>query len=90
MPKARALTISRGRIIDALDLDGVALLTELPARRPGSLRSRKAAFDAATYDRLRVLSTELRRVLDEGGEVALAFGTHAIGGAKLASLLREL
>lgn len=90
MPKARALVISRGRIVSALELEAVSDLARLPAVRPGSLHARKAAFDAATYDRLRVLVTELRRIVDEGGEVALAVGQHVIPHARLARWLREL
>lgn len=90
MPKARALVISRGRTVDCLELAAVSDLARLPAVRPASLRARQAAFDAATYDRLRVLVTELRRVVDEGGEVALAVGNHVIPHERLACWLREL
>jgi hypothetical protein len=36
-------------------------------------RARQAAFDGTKYDRLRVLTTELRRVLAEGGDARIRF-----------------
>ena len=59
--------------------------------RPGDYRppprDRRACFDAAVYDRLRVLTTELRRVQDEGGETALRVGAHTFGPDRLARLM---
>jgi hypothetical protein len=48
---------------------------------PPSLHARLAGFDAARYDRLRVLATELRRVAAHGGRVEVRVGRHAVGGA---------
>jgi DNA polymerase-3 subunit epsilon len=53
----------------------------VPAPREGSPRAlgrneRLRCFDAATYDRLRVLSTELRRVHAEGRELELRLGPY--------------
>jgi DNA polymerase-3 subunit epsilon len=90
MPKARALVISRGRILQHLELDAVGDVARLPARRAGSRQARQREFDAATYDRLRVLVTELRRVIEERGEVALTVGGHHLAHEKLARWLREL
>jgi DNA polymerase-3 subunit epsilon len=90
MPKARALVISRGRILQQLELGAVTDVARLPARTPGSVRARQNVFDAATYDRLRVLVTELRRVIEERGEVALAVGRHHVAHEQLARWLREL
>lgn len=90
MPKARALVISRGRIVQQLDLEAVADIARMPLARPAPLRARKAEFDAATYDRLRVLVTELRRVVEERGEVALAVHGHFVAPERLARWLREL
>lgn len=45
-------------------------------RRPPPRRVRQGDFDAARYDRLRVLATELRRVALEGGEVEVRVGHH--------------
>lgn len=43
-----------------------------------SLRARLASFDAGRYDRLRVLATELRRVLKEGGRAEIRVGRHLV------------
>ena len=88
--KARALVIATARLVARKELEDIAELDALPLRRPPSLRARQSAFDAAAYDRLRVLLTELRRIFDEGGEVALRFGRHRLAGEKLARLLRSI
>ena len=73
-------------MVDHLDekLCGQLLLSVAgrPEVRPGC--------DAASYDRLRVLATELRRVLDDGGEVALRIGTHVLTGERLRAMMREV
>jgi len=47
--------------------------------------ARRRAFTPATYDRLRVLTTELRRLLDEGAELELRLGTaRPLGRSSLA------
>ena len=86
MPRARALVVSRGQIRALRDLDDVAAIRGLPVRRVPLLQERQLAFDAAAYDRLRVLATELRRVLDEAGQVAIRFGSHVFEGPRLAQL----
>jgi len=48
---------------------------------------RRATFDAARYDRLRVLATELKRVHDEGGEVVIRVGDRVIERERLVRLL---
>ncbi|HEX5659155.1 MAG TPA: GIY-YIG nuclease family protein [Polyangiales bacterium] len=86
MPQARALIVAGGEIVAQQDLESLAALDTLPVRRPQVLRSTR--YDAASYDRLRVLATELRRVQDDGGELALRFASHAFHGARLDALLR--
>jgi hypothetical protein len=54
----------------------VIVIDEAP--RPARLRERQARFDAATYDRLRVLTTELRRVVKEGGDASVRIGGHVL------------
>jgi hypothetical protein len=54
------------------------------------LLTRQRAFDAASYDRLRVLATELRRVSDEGGELAVRIGAHVFAGERLRALTRGI
>jgi DNA polymerase-3 subunit epsilon len=87
MGNARGLAISRTTLLQRHDLESVANIHDLPMRRPPSLGERQASFDAAGYDRLRVLATELQRVLSEGGEVALRFGAHVFTGQRLLQLM---
>jgi hypothetical protein len=60
---------------------------DLPLREPGTYAERRSCFDAAIYDRLRVLLTELRRILDEGGDVALRIGRRTFAAERLATLM---
>lgn len=63
-------------------------VVELDPPRPGddertpSRRARQACFDAVRYDRLRVLATELRRVVEQGGEVRVRIGAHVARAAR--------
>jgi DNA polymerase III epsilon subunit-like protein len=56
-------------------------------RRPRPRHDRQGAFDARSYDRLRVLATELRRVHLEGGLVEIRAGGHELPVASLFSAL---
>ena len=87
MPAARALVIGAGEIRERHDIDGVMTVAGWPARAPRPHHERQACFDAAAYDRLRVLITELRRVQDEGGETALRIGGHTFAPDRLARLM---
>jgi hypothetical protein len=73
--------------VERQTLDDVRAIFGFALRRPASLRARQRAFDAAAYDRMRVLLTELHRVRDDGGEVALRIGSHALAPERLAALL---
>ena len=65
----RLLVLARGQIVEQRD---IADPLELPAREaPPSWRVRQAGIDAASYDRLRVLATELARIRAEGGSVVV-------------------
>jgi len=47
------------------------------------------AFDAAHYDSLRILTTELKRILRDGGDVSVQLSpSRVLQGATLARLLR--
>jgi hypothetical protein len=66
-----------------------------PTRRPASAWSiappaeRRAAFDVATFDRLRVLTTELRRLAAEAPTVELRLGPQArLSRRRLQAVLR--
>jgi hypothetical protein len=68
-----------------------ASLAEALALGPAlSARTDAHVIDIATYDRLRVLATELRRVLDEGGDVAIRLGRRLLTGERLLRLTRAL
>ncbi len=65
---SRLLVVERGRIVDASDREHDRALPEPPGRaRPDGERRR--AFDVPTFDRLRVLTTELRRLVEAGAPV---------------------
>jgi len=88
MPAARGLLLARGEVIERRDLASVDELASLPARQPPPTRDRRACFDAGSYDRMRVLTTELNRVLTDGGTVALRVGTRSLSPTRVAQLLR--
>jgi hypothetical protein len=87
MPAARALVIGGGDIRERHDVDDVMAIARWPARAARTHHDRQACFDAAVYDRLRVLVTELRRVQDEGGQTALRVGAHTLAPDRLARLM---
>jgi hypothetical protein len=83
----RMLVLERGRVAIAREL-GDGEEPQLPSTRR-SQRARQCSFDGATYDRLRVLTTELRRLVAQGRKVELILGpqTH-LDCPALAKLLR--
>ena len=89
MPQARALVIERAEIIERSDVP-LTSLEMLPERAVLSLAERRRCFDAASYDRLRVLVTEVRRVEQEGGELALRIGRHHYPHARVLALLQAV
>jgi DNA polymerase-3 subunit epsilon len=87
MDAARVLVVTQARIEERSALASVSELAGFPPRAPHTLHERRGAFDAHAYDRLRVLSTELRRVQQDGGEVALRIGRRTFAGDRLTRLL---
>lgn len=81
----RVLLISRGRVERRLSL-GAGQVWEVGPRGRGWLE-RQRCMDGATYDRLRVLTTELRRVLAEGGAVCLELSGGRLEEEELRRLL---
>jgi DNA polymerase III subunit epsilon len=69
--RARVLVLERGEIVDRFD---GSKNRPLSGRDRPSWSSRPDRYGTATYDRLRVLDTELRRILTSGGEVAVLAG----------------
>jgi DNA polymerase-3 subunit epsilon len=90
MTSARALAVARGELLARRDLAEIQDVAKLAVRPVSPLRLRQVAFDAARYDRMRVLATELSRVHAEGGQVAVRIGAHLLAGERLARLLRTV
>jgi DNA polymerase III epsilon subunit-like protein len=55
--------------------------------KPRSRLERELGFDAKTYDRIRVLATELRRIHLEGGYIQIRIGRHSLPIESLFSAL---
>lgn len=68
--EARLLRVRRGLVAET----AAATFTHAPEQRLRPRGSPPPHFDRATYDRLRILTTELKRILRDGGEVALHWG----------------
>jgi DNA polymerase III subunit epsilon len=73
----RVLGVRAGHIVAAED----ASSGDAPDRR--LIAARPAAVDRSTYDRLRILTTELKRIHRDGGEVAVAWGPRRRIAARL-------
>jgi DNA polymerase III subunit epsilon len=84
---ARLLVIENGEVVANADVDADAT----PPIPPGYARSvavRREAFTVACFDRLRVLSTELKRLVVAGAPVALRSGlAPPLANARLGSVL---
>ncbi len=81
----RCLRIERAALLESADLPADASLPA-PERAPRLMLQR--SFDAAGYDALRVLNTELKRILRDGGEVTVRLSrTRALSGSALAQVL---
>ncbi len=87
MQSARRLVISSARIVESDDVISVTDLASVQPRTPNSLADRRRTFDAAAYDRLRVVLTELCRIREEGGQMALIVGRHVFAGERMARLM---
>jgi len=74
--RRRAVVVERGAVVDRADLAPATPVPVPPgAGRP--LAERRASFDVAAFDRLRVLTTELRALVDAADRIDLRLGTHA-------------
>jgi DNA polymerase-3 subunit epsilon len=82
----RLLLLSGARVVE--QRDGFSSDLPLPSPRPARDR-RQLNFDAARYDQLRILTTELKRILRDGGDVRVRLSrTRSLEGARLRGLLR--
>jgi DNA polymerase-3 subunit epsilon len=83
----RLIVIEKGEVALSAAVDANAPLP-IPAgyRRPAA--ARREAFTVASFDRLRVLTTELKRLIAAGAPVALRLGVGpALDGSRLAAAL---
>ena len=84
---ARLIVIEKGDVVSSAAVDATAP----PPIPPGCGRpvaARREAFTIASFDRLRVLTTELKRLIAAGAPVALRLGAGpALDESRLASAL---
>jgi DNA polymerase-3 subunit epsilon len=86
--KRRLLVLGSGAVVARADLEPDSLVP-VPPGHARSLAERRASFDVATFDRLRVLTTELRTVAAQAPDVELRLGAHArLSRARLQAALR--
>ena len=87
---ARLLVLHQGEYV----LHAAVPRGALPPVQPGHLRAiaaRRAGFTVARFDRVRVLMTELKRLIGERAPVAAHFGaSRALAGARLARVFAWL
>jgi DNA polymerase-3 subunit epsilon len=88
--RARVLEIAGARIVGCRDADGAEPGSRARVGAGLAIRQRQNAFDAAAYDRMRVLLTELHRVRAAGGGVTLRVGTHRFAAERLDGLMRDV
>ena len=83
---ARFLQLANAELLESGDLEPATEL-RVPGRRARCIT--QLAFDAARYDSLRVLTTELKRILRDGGEVQIRLSRSCLlTGPRLERLLR--
>jgi DNA polymerase-3 subunit epsilon len=93
--RTRVLLVGGGNLLQASDLEATSRLPTfrvplaLQTHSEGSTSAATAAFDRSKYDRLRVLTTELKRIRRDGGDViVLAARGRRLTGAVLDSIFR--
>lgn len=80
----RVLVLERGALVHRHDDPDPHAAPPVPPGWARRFAERRAGFDVATFDRLRVLTAELRRVLAEDRRAILCFGPHAsLSGERL-------
>ncbi|MCM2256695.1 MAG: hypothetical protein NDJ94_13615 [Vicinamibacteria bacterium] len=86
--EGRRLTIEGGHVVDAGTLDPDAPLPT-PAGYARTRDERQRRFDLATFDRLRVLATELRTLSPRASRLELRLGPHvSLSRRRLSEVLR--
>ena len=85
--RARLILIENGEIVRSTDIDSDAT-PPVPIGHGRSVLARREVFTVAHFDRLRVLTTELKRLVAAGAPVALRCGVApALADSRLASAL---
>jgi hypothetical protein len=85
--RPRMIVIENGEVVAHADTDAGAT-PPIPPGHPRSIAARREAFTLASFDRLRVLSTELKRLVAAGAPVALRSGVAPpLADARLAFVL---
>jgi len=59
--------------IQSNNSDPLSKISEIPPGHQKTLNQRQANFDIATYDRMRIVTTEMRRIIQEGRDIELTF-----------------
>lgn len=86
--RLRLLEIQGGTVTARMDLEPGAPVP-VPSGHARTLADRRASFDVATFDRLRVLTTELRGLAAGGATVEVRLGPHArLSRHRLRTVLR--
>jgi DNA polymerase-3 subunit epsilon len=84
-PTLRFLVLRQAAIVETADLPPER---ELPVPRRLTALQAAQAFDTASYDALRILTTELKRILRDGGDVSVRLSrSRVLGTAQLARIL---
>lgn len=86
----RVIVVIRAQITECSDIERVEQLGERGPRPSLGALERRSCIDAASYDRLRVLTTELNRVLQDGGDVTLRIGKHLFGAERVRRLFASI
>jgi hypothetical protein len=90
--RTRLLRMRDGELREATDVDPEHVqrsdLTRARRHRVPGGAAAANRFDRETYDRLRILCTELKRIQRDGGFVAVSLGTRAIPARLLAGIQR--
>jgi len=82
--KGRLLTLLNAKVVDQCDWEVNQPVTPI---MPRPLRVRKSAFTIPSYDRLNILTTELRRLVKQKGTVIVQFGERRLDRTGLQQVL---
>src|SRR5262245_8473293 len=86
---ARLIVIENGEVVLNADADADVDAAPIPPGYTRPVAARREAFNLERFDRLRVLSTELKRLVVAGAPVALRLGVAPpLANASLASVLQ--